>query len=250
MGSFSQGNSMTAFRAPLRLSLLPVVLALSCAAGKAATPVAVQVEQAARDQLDKQIAASALAEPRFELTVATSRPAPPCPQPVAVEALDTRQPARMRFVVRCAAFANSWRHEYLVRARISALVTVTAMPVAAGDALTDAQVTLERRDITAISDPIGAPAEAVGKTSRRSLRAGEVLRAGRLASPLLVKRGDAVMMLARHDGVEVSTAGEALDAGAAGAVVRVRNAASGQVVRMRVAAAGTVEPISLPPITR
>ena len=69
------------------------------------------------------------------------------------------------------------------------------------------------------------------------------MRAGQLSSPVLVKRGDAVLMLARREGIEVSMAGEALDAGARGAMVRVRNAGSGQVVRMRVAGQGTVEPI-------
>ena len=68
------------------------------------------------------------------------------------------------------------------------------------------------------------------------------MRSGQLSSPTLVKRGDAVTMVARRDGIEVSTAGEALDAGAQGQIVRVRNAGSGQVVRMRVAGPGTVEP--------
>jgi flagella basal body P-ring formation protein FlgA len=241
---------MNAFRA-LRPTLLSALLAMSSAAiaAQAPVPVAAQVEQAARAQLAKLAAGSALAEPRFEIEVATGRAAPPCGQPVAVEAVDTRQPARMRFAVRCADGAG-WRYEYVVRARISALVAVTAAPVAANAALTDADVTLERRDITAISDPVGAAADAVGQTSRRSLRAGEVLRRGQLAAPVLVKRGEAVVMLARIEGIEVSTAGEALDAGARGATVRVRNAASGQVVRMRVAGAGTVEPIALPAITR
>jgi flagella basal body P-ring formation protein FlgA len=251
MAFFTLGNSMNAFRAH-QLSLLPFFLAAAGAASGAApvpAPVAAQVEQAARAQLEKQAAGSALAEPRFELAVATSRPAPPCRQPVEVEPIDTRQPARMRFAVRCPDAAG-WRYEYVVRAKVSALVAVTAAPVAANAALTDADVTLERRDITAIADPIGAAADAVGQTSRRSLRAGEVLRAGQLAAPLLVKRGEAVVMLARHDGIEVSTAGEALDAGSRGAVVRVRNAASGQVVRMRVAGTGTVEPISLPAVIR
>jgi flagella basal body P-ring formation protein FlgA len=249
MAFFSLGNSMNAFRA-IRLSLLPALLALPGAAGAAVpVPVAAQVEQAARAQLEKQAAGSALAEPRFELALVASRPAPPCAQPVAVEPIDTRQPARMRFAVRCPDAAG-WRFEYVVRARISALVVVTAAPVAANAPLLDTDVTLERRDITAITDPVGAPADAVGQTSRRSLRAGEVLRAGQLAAPLLVKRGEAVVMLARQDGIEVSTAGEALDAGSRGALVRVRNAASGQVVRMRVAGAGTVEPIGLPGITR
>ena len=71
------------------------------------------------------------------------------------------------------------------------------------------------------------------------------MRAGQLSSPVLVKRGDAVTMVARRDGIEVSMAGEAMDAGGKGAVVRIRNAGSGQVVRMRVSGAGTVEPIDV-----
>jgi flagella basal body P-ring formation protein FlgA len=88
-------------------------------------------------------------------------------------------------------------------------------------------------------------AAAVGQSSRRLLRAGEVLRAGQLAAPVLVKRGDQVVMVARRQQVEVSTSGEALDAGSRGAIVRVRNSASGQVVRTRVTGAGTVEPADL-----
>jgi flagella basal body P-ring formation protein FlgA len=60
-----------------------------------------------------------------------------------------------------------------------------------------------------------------------------------------VKRGDAVVMIARIEGIEVSTAGEALDAGARGATIRVRNRASGQTLRMRVTAPGTVEPVDM-----
>jgi flagella basal body P-ring formation protein FlgA len=51
------------------------------------------------------------------------------------------------------------------------------------------------------------------------------------------------MMVARRDGIEVSVAGEALDAGGQGASVRVKNASSGQIVRMRVSGPGTVEPV-------
>lgn len=175
----------------------------------------------------------------------SARPAPSCSAPVEVEAVDTRQFARMRFVARCPV-APGWRHDFVVRARVSAQVAVTAMPLRAGEVLTDEHITLERRDVTLIGDAIGAPDAAVGQTSRRSLRSGEVLRANQLAAPIVVKRGDQVLMVARHEGIEVSMAGEALDAGARGAVVRVRNAASGQVVRMRVADAGTVEPLDMP----
>jgi len=188
------------------------------------------------------MAAAGLTEPQFEVAVVTARAAPPCVQNVVIEALDTRSPQRMRFLARCND-TPGWRYEYIVRARVTAMVAIAAAPVAANEALTDAQVTIERRDISNIADPISSPAEAVGQMSRRMLRPGDILRSGQLSSPVLVKRGDAVLMVARREGIEVSAAGEALDAGARGAVIRVRNAGSGQVVRMRVAGQGTVEPI-------
>jgi flagella basal body P-ring formation protein FlgA len=204
--------------------------------------MSVQIEQLARAELEKQMAAAGLTEPQFEVAVVAARAAPPCSQTVAIEPLDTRSPQRMRFLARCND-TPGWRYEYIVRARVSAMVAVAAAPVAANEALTDAQVTIERRDISNIADPLSTPEEAVGQMSRRMLRPGDILRGGQLSSPILVKRGDAVLMIARREGIEVSTAGEALDAGARGAVVRVRNAGSGQVVRMRVAGPGAVEPI-------
>ncbi|QOY95571.1 flagellar basal body P-ring formation protein FlgA [Massilia sp. UMI-21] len=228
-----------------RTATIGMLTCLLCATVDAAQSISLTIEQAARGQIDKQLLSSGLSEPQVELSVLSARPAPPCSAPVEVDAVDTRRFARMRFVARCPV-APGWRHDFVVRARVSAQVAVSAMPIKAGEVLTDEQVTLERRDVTLIGDAIGAPEAAVGQASRRSLRAGEVLRANQLAAPLVVKRGDQVLMVARHEGIEVSMAGEALDAGAEGAVVRVRNAASGQVLRMRVTGAGSVEPLDMP----
>jgi flagella basal body P-ring formation protein FlgA len=227
--------------------VLPLCLAASPAF--AAPSIATQVEEAARAQLEKQAAASGLADPRFELAVVPPRVPPACSGPVEVDALDTRQPNRMRFAVRCLG-AGASRQEYIVRARISASVVVAATAVAPNETITDTHITVEQRDITSIADPVTDPLAAVGQTSRRSLRAGDVLRNSSLTAPVLVKRGDAVAMIARFEGIEVSTAGEALDTGARGALVRVRNSSSGQTVRMRVTAPGTVEPVDMPRISR
>jgi len=233
---------MIAFcKATLAASSLMLFSALAQAS---APSVPMQIEQAARAELERQMAASGLTEPQIEVAVVAARPTPACSQPVAVEAADTRSPQRMRYVARCPD-TPGWRYDYVVRARVSAMVAIAAAPVAANEALTDAQVTIERRDISNIADPISNPADAVGQMSRRMLRPGDILRSGQLSSPVLVKRGDAVTMVARRDGIEVSMAGEALDAGGKGAVVRVRNAGSGQVVRMRVAGPGTVEPVDM-----
>jgi len=228
-----------------RRATLSIVTCLLCTTAWSAQTLSVQIEDAAREQLEKGFDAIGLGDPQFDLTVASSRPAPVCKGEASIEAIDTRQPARMRFVARCPD-GKGWRHDFVVRARISALVAVTAAPVAANRELLDADVTLERRDISNIRDPIGMPDEAIGQSSRRSLRAGEVLRTSQLVAPIVVKRGDGVVMTARQDGIEVSMVGEALDAGARGAVVRVKNSASGQVVRMRVLGAGAVQPLAMP----
>jgi flagella basal body P-ring formation protein FlgA len=227
-----------------KATLVASTFALFCALAQAAPlSIPLQIEQAARAELDRQMSAAGLTEPQFEVAVVAARAAPPCVQNVVVEALDTRSPQRMRFLARCND-TPGWRYEYIVRARVTAMVAIAAAPVAPNEALTDAQVTIERRDISNIADPVSSPEEAVGQMSRRMLRPGDILRSAQLSSPVLVKRGDAVLMIARREGIEVSTAGEALDAGARGAVVRVRNAGSGQVVRMRVAGPGTVEPVA------
>lgn len=222
-----------------------LLLLLIAGAAQAAAPgVAGTLEAAARAQLERQAEASGLAEPEFAITVVNPRAAPPCRQPLSVEPVDTRSAARMRFAVQCSDVPG-WRYEYIVRAKVSAKVAVTAGPVAAGQLLSDDDLVLERRDISSLSDTIGAAA-AVGQAARRSLRAGEVLRQSQLAAPILIKRGEPVVMLARVEAIEVSTAGEALDSGAQGALVRVRNVANGRVVRMRVTGAGTVEPVDMP----
>jgi flagella basal body P-ring formation protein FlgA len=218
--------------------------------GAAAAPVSAEqvpgvVEAAARQQLARWAAAIGLSEPQFSVTVLPpNRPPAACSQPPAVQAGDTRQPARMRFVAVCSG-AGGWRSEFQVRAQVVARVAVAAADVAAGRALTDEDVLLERHDITAIADSIGDPAEAVGMSGKRALRAGEVLRKATLMAPTVVRRGEPVRIIAHREQVEVSMAGEALDAGARGDVIRVRNA-NGTVLRARVTGAATVEPASAP----
>lgn len=231
---------------PLWLPLLAWPAGAAQAAGPA---LAVQLEQAARAQLLRQAAGASLVEPQFEVEVVAGRPAPACAQPVALEALDTRTLARMRFAALCPG-SGGWRYEFVVRARVTALVAVTAAPVAPGQLLAAEQLALERRDVSAIADSIGTLETAAGQSSRRALRAGEVLRQGQLAAPLLVRRGQPVLMVARREQVEVSTAGEALDNGARGAIVRVRNVGNGQVVRMRVTGEGSAEPLDVPGLIR
>ncbi|WP_328595479.1 flagellar basal body P-ring formation chaperone FlgA [Rugamonas rivuli] len=184
-------------------------------------------------------------EPKFELNVVRgSRPLAACRQAVTVDAVDTRLPSRMRFAAVCAG-ADGWRYEFVVRAQISARIAVVASDVPSGKVLTDEDVLLERHDISGIADSVSDPQDVVGMSGKRALRSGEVLRMNLLTAPTVVKRGDAVRIVARREQIEVSMAGEALDSGARGTLVRVRNA-NGTVIRARVTGAATVEPVDMP----
>ena len=211
----------------------------------AAEQVPALVEAGARAHLQRQAGASGWIEPVFDVTVVRgSRPLAACSQPVTVEAVDARSPARMRFAAVCAG-ADGWRYEFVVRAQLSARVAVSATDIPAGKVLGDEDVLLERHDISTIADAISDPQEAVGLSGKRALRSGEVLRSSLMLAPTLVKRGDAVRIVARREQIEVSMSGEALDSGARGTLVRVRNA-NGVTIRARVSGAATVEPVDMP----
>ncbi|WP_228893133.1 flagellar basal body P-ring formation chaperone FlgA [Pseudoduganella aquatica] len=203
------------------------------------------VEQTAREALLRQADASGLAEAEFEVAaVRTSRPLPACPSPVAVGVLDARQATRLRLVASCPG-EGGWKYEFVVRAKITARVAVMAAEVPSGRAVEAADVALERRDISLVPDAVSDLALLEGMSARRSLRSGELLRQNMLTAQLLVKRGEAVRIVARNEQIEVSMAGEALDPGARGALIRVRNN-NGNVIKARVTGAGMVEPADLP----
>nr|WP_315257933.1 flagellar basal body P-ring formation chaperone FlgA [uncultured Duganella sp.] len=203
------------------------------------------VEAAARQHIARWAGNAGLSEPQFAVTVVPgTRPLTACSGPVTAQGAETRLPSRMRFVAVCAG-SNGWRYEFIVRAQVSARIAVMANDLAPGKVLADEDVLLERHDISSIADSIADPQEAVGMSGKRALRAGEVLRRAVLTAPTLVKRGEPVSIVARHEQIEVSMAGEALDSGGRGDTVRVRNA-NGTVLRARVAGAGTVVPLSAP----
>lgn len=246
-------NSITMLRnkVPRPYILVPglfLLTSLYSSAGRAELPadnIFSRVEQLAREQLAQQAATAGLLEPQFQVAVVKStRPVPACAAPVTLETADSRSAQRMRFVAVCPG-SNGWRYEMLARGSITAQVAVTSAPVTANTPLQAGDMALARRDVTMVPDSISSLPGAIGLSSRRSLRAGEVLRQGQLAAPMLIKRGSAVNIVARKEQVEVSMAGEALDPGALGEVIRVRNATSGTVIRARVVDAGVVEPADI-----
>ena len=82
--------------------------------------------------------------------------------------------------------------------------------------------------------------DAVGMALRRPLRMGEILDTNALKRPTLVKRGEQVQVVAQSGGVRVSSKGTAMEDGARGDRIRIKNVTSKRVIQARVVAANRV----------
>lgn len=91
--------------------------------------------------------------------------------------------------------------------------------------------------------PRGSVSDAeklVGFTARRQLRAGLPLRESDVQKPLLVRKGDSVMIVFRAPGIELTSRGKAMTEGGVGDTVAVVNAQSLKQIDAVVMGAGAV----------
>lgn len=93
------------------------------------------------------------------------------------------------------------------------------------------------------SQPTGVitdPANAIGKTLRNSLGAGQALRGDQLLAPLVIQQGQSVRVVSKGNGFAVSSEGKALNNAAAGQIAQIRMN-SGQTVSGVAKSDGSIE---------
>lgn len=124
----------------------------------------------------------------------------------------------------------------------NALSVVLVRPVKKGDLLRREDLALApgRERPGAVSDI----EDAMGKVALRSFAAGASLQEDQLGEPTLVEKGSVVRLVAKIGRVTATTAGRAVQSGAAGDMVGVENLTSGQIVHGIVREAGMVEAVA------
>lgn len=157
---------------------------------------------------------------------------PPCenPQPF-LPRNELPVPGRVAVGVRC----EGARTRYLqATVAISAEYPVTRRALSAGEILTADLLELRHGDLGRLPrHAVLDTAQAVGRQLTRDLPQGSPLPGNALRSVPLVSRGAQVRVEARASGFVISRDGTALDSGAMGEQVRIRNEA-GEVIRARV----------------
>jgi flagella basal body P-ring formation protein FlgA len=120
--------------------------------------------------------------------------------------------------------------------------------LARGEIIRRADVVMERRPKSEVgNETFSAANEAVGLSTRRVMRPGQMLRQADLMKPELVQRNETVTLLFEVPGIVLTIRGKAMESGAEGDVVSVLNTQSKRTVQGTVTAMGTVTVAGMKP---
>jgi len=148
---------------------------------------------------------------------------------------------RTRIGLRCVEGATAWNVFLPVTVRAFGPAWVLAEPVAAGAVLTAEDAVEGEVDWAAEAAPVMAnPDMWVGQVAARTLAGGQALRQSMVRAPHLFRAGAQVRIVAQGPGYAVTSAGQAMTAGAAGQTVRIRMT-NGRVISGTVSENGTVD---------
>lgn len=135
----------------------------------------------------------------------------------------------VRFQLR--AIADEWR-----------LMPVATKPLKKGEVVKAEDVKLERINGTAAGrDSIEQIGDLVGRSLVKDVGQGEMFRAGAVVVPPVIASGSRVTMIYRQGRLQATAIGTALETGAEGQEIKVRNESSGKVIEARVVEKGIVE---------
>jgi len=157
----------------------------------------------------------------------------PCPAVEAFLPPGAKLWGRVSIGVRCLGDA-AWTVYVPAQISVTANYLVSARPLAPGQPLALNDVITQSGDLAGLPNGILTDAQqAVGKTLKNAISAGQPLRADMLMAPLVIQQGQTVKVLSRGNGFSVSSEGRAMN-----------NAAEGQIAQIRLGNGQTVSGVA------
>jgi flagellar basal body P-ring formation protein FlgA len=167
------------------------------------------------------------------------------PQPLHVQAAADLRAAYTYYNARSGRFdilfeladeaARRASHRYSGYAIETLPVAVPVRPLARGEVVRSADVTIERRPKADFREGAPAATDPAGFAVRHPVRAGQPLRASDLMRPEIVQRNEPVTLIFEAPGLVLTVRGKAIDPGAQGDVISVLNSQSNRTVQGTVA---------------
>ncbi|MGU3524188.1 flagellar basal body P-ring formation chaperone FlgA [Enterobacteriaceae bacterium C23F] len=148
--------------------------------------------------------------------------------------------SRMRLDVRCDE-GQGWDMAVTVKPDIYLPVVVAKQGLERGHVISPNDIAIKKLNISnARGNYVTQPDDVMGLTVKRRVRELQPIALNQLDSPVLVERGQRVMMIAEQGGVQAQTVGEAMKKGRKGEMIKVKNESSERVVSAIVADSGVV----------
>lgn len=225
---------------------LPTVCSAETGAG---SQVSLAVRQSAAAEVQALLGQDAAdATSLFDMTLPPEVSAlPVCPHKLnVVTPPGRRQLWRLRYDVSCAGLPG-WPVSVMVKSTVTLSVVTTTRTLERGETLQSQDVTLTPQDVTLLNGQyLRHPHEVEGQTVKRRIASAQVLNPAWLDQPVMVSRGQSVLIIARQHGIEARTEGEALKNGRKGEIIRVRNNSSQRIIDVQVEAPGVVRTLTRP----
>ena len=137
--------------------------------------------------------------------------------------------------VRCLG-PSAWTIYVPVQVTVSGIYLVTTRSMAAGQVISAGDVVSRSGDLSALpANILTDQAQAIGKTVKNGISAGQPLRSDFVIAPWAVQQGQTVRLVSKGAGFSVSGEGKALN-----------NAADGQIAQVRTASGQSVSGIARP----
>jgi len=166
---------------------------------------------------------------------------PECTKPLeAFTTTNSIKAGRTSIGVRCNA-EKKWSIFTSAVIRVYENVIVLSRPVQRGDIITGQHIAIEKRDVSKLrGDFITEAKQVENKQAARQMEAGDVLGFKNFIEPLLVKRGDKIIITTMQPAFAIRMNGVAMMDGTKGQHIRVKNESSGRIISATVIEAGLV----------
>lgn len=166
---------------------------------------------------------------------------PACDQPLVASLESPAQPVgRVTVRVGCQG-SSTWSLFVPAQVRLFRQVVVAQRPLARGAILEAQDIDWRERDVGTLTQGyLTEPEQALGSKLTRPVSIDQVLTPNHLERAPVVRKGDHVVISAGGAALSVRMPGEALQAGAIGEQVRVRNLSSQRIIKARISGPGQV----------
>lgn len=158
-----------------------------------------------------------------------------------VVSLKTTKPGHMGVDYKSIAGSDDVRFQLRAIADEWRLMPVAARPLIKGAVVSANDVQLQKTNGTSLGrDAVENLGDIVGRSLTKDIGQGEIFRAASVVIPPVISAGAKVTTVFRHNRLEVTASGTALDNGGLGQEIRVRNEASKKIISGRVSEPGIV----------